>query len=156
MQKTFKRILVPVDFSPCSRLALERASDLANSLGASIDLLHVWQPPPVVAPETMVGTGVNNPGMVQIAKQQAEAAMGDFVKRARDSGARIESARVEPGDPARTIVDEADRGDYDLIAMGTHGRTGLAHLLLGSVAEKVVRRSSRPVMTVREPKPARA
>jgi universal stress protein A len=151
--QTFKRILVPVDFSPCSRLALEHASVLANSLNATIDLLHVWQPPPVVAPEAMIGTSSNNPGLVQIAKQQAEAAMGDFVKRARDAGTRIEGARVEPGDPARTIVDEAERGNYDLIAMGTHGRTGLAHLLLGSVAEKVVRRSSRPVMTVREPKP---
>jgi nucleotide-binding universal stress UspA family protein len=151
--QTFKRILVPVDFSPCSRLALEQASVLAYSLNATIDLLHVWQPPPVVAPEAMIGTGSNNPGLVQIAKQQAETAMGDFVKRARDTGTRIEGARVEPGDPARTIVDEAERGNYDLIAMGTHGRTGLAHLLLGSVAEKVVRRSSRPVMTVREPKP---
>jgi len=153
---TFKRILVPVDFSPCSRLALEHAAVLANRLDAAIDLFHVWQPPPVVTPETMIGTGSNNPGLVQIAKQQAEAAMGDFVKRARESGARIESARVEPGDPARTIVDEAERGNYDLIAMGTHGRTGLAHLLLGSVAEKVVRRSACPVMTVREPKPPRA
>ena len=153
---TFKRILVPVDFSPCSRLALEHAAVLANRLDASIDLFHVWQPPPVVAPEAMIGTGSNNPGLVQIAKQQAEATMGDFAKRARESGARIESARVEPGDPARTIVDEAERGNYDLIAMGTHGRTGLAHLLLGSVAEKVVRRSACPVMTVREPKPPRA
>jgi universal stress protein A len=154
MQHTFKRILVPVDFSPCSRLALERAAELANSLDATIDLLHVWQPPPVVAPEAMIGTGTDNPGIVQIAKQQAETAMQEFLRKARDTGAKIEATRVEPGDPARTIVDEADRGNYDLIAMGTHGRTGLAHLLLGSVAEKVVRRSSRPVMTVREPKPS--
>jgi universal stress protein A len=152
MQQTFKRILVPVDFSPCSRLALERAADLAKSLDATIDLLHVWQPPPVVAPEAMIGASTENPGLVQMAKQQAETAMEHFLKAARDSGTKIEAARVEPGDPARTIVDEADRGNYDLIAMGTHGRTGLAHLLLGSVAEKVVRRSSRPVMTVREPK----
>ena len=148
-----KRILVPVDFSTCSRLALERASVLAESLEATIDLLHVWQPPPIVAPEAMIGTSTENPGLVQVARQQAEIAMNEFVKRARDSGARIEATRVEPGDPARTIVDEADRGNYDLIAMGTHGRTGLAHLLLGSVAEKVVRRASRPVMTVREPRP---
>ena len=153
MQQTFKRILVPIDFSPCSRLALERAAILANSLNATIDLLHVWQPPPVVAPEAMIGTSSDNPGLVQIAKQQAETAMTEFVKRARDTGAQIEAARVEPGDPARTIVAEADRGNYDLIAMGTHGRTGLAHLLLGSVAEKVVRRATQPVMTVRELRP---
>jgi nucleotide-binding universal stress UspA family protein len=153
MQQTFKRILVPVDFSSCSRAALERATALAESLEATIDLLHVWQPPPIVAPEVMIGTGTENPGLLQIAKQQAETAMNEFVKRARDTGAKIEAVSVEPGDPARTIVEAADRGNYDLIAMGTHGRTGLAHLLLGSVAEKVVRRASRPVMTVREVRP---
>jgi nucleotide-binding universal stress UspA family protein len=150
--ETFKRILVPVDFSPCSREALGRAAALAARLDASIDLLHVWQPPPVVNPETMLGTGPDGPGLVQLAREQADHAMGEFVKQARDSGMRIEKFSVEPGDPARTIVDAADRGDYDLIAMGTHGRTGLAHLLLGSVAEKVIRRATRPVMTVREEK----
>jgi universal stress protein A len=148
--ETFKRILVPVDFSPCSREALARAAALAERLDASIDLLHVWQPPPVVNPETMIGTGPDGPGLVQFARDQAEASMAKFVEQARSSGMRIEKASVEPGDPARSIVEAADRGDYDLIAMGTHGRTGLAHLLLGSVAEKVVRRAKRPVMTVRE------
>jgi universal stress protein A len=148
--ETFQRILVPVDFSPCSREALTRAAALADRLGASIDLLHVWQPPPVVNPETLIGTGPDGPGMVQFARDQAEAAMAEFVKQARGSGIRIEHTSVEPGDPARSIAEAAERGGYDLIAMGTHGRTGLAHLLLGSVAEKVIRRASRPVMTVRE------
>jgi universal stress protein A len=155
MQQAFKRILVPVDFSSCSRSALEHAAALATKLDATIDLLHVWQPPPLVAPEALLGIGHENPGLLQVAKSQAEVAMSQFVEWARITGARIEQARVEPGDPARTIVDAANRGNYDLIAMGTHGRSGLAHLLLGSVAEKVVRRSTRPVMTVRE-NPSRA
>jgi nucleotide-binding universal stress UspA family protein len=150
LMQPFKRILVPVDFSPCSSVALDRAADLASSLNATIDLLHVWQTPPIVAPEAMVGMTGDHQSLAQIAKQQAESAMAEFADRARESGKRIGKVRVEPGDPARTIVDEADRGNYDLIAMGTHGRSGLAHLLLGSVAEKVVRRASRPVLTVPE------
>ena len=78
-----------------------------------------------------------------------------FVAHARNSGVRIDTARTLNGEPAHTIVEAAERGDYDLIALGTHGRTGLSHLLLGSVAEKVVRRATRPVMTVRLTPPPR-
>lgn len=145
-----KRILVPVDFSECSRLALRRADDLAKAFDATLDLVHVWQAPEFVSPEVMIGVTPQGQTLAQFARQQAEKSMQSFVNHAKNAGVRIETARTLEGEPAQTIVDEAERGNYDMIAMGTHGRTGLSHLLLGSTAEKVVRRASRPVMTVRE------
>ncbi len=147
-----KRILVAVDFSECSRYALKRADELAKALDAKLELLHVWQAPVFVSPEAMVGATPRGQTLAQLVQQQAEKSMASFVKEAEDAGIRVESARVVDGDPAHTIVSEAERGQHDLIAIGTHGRTGFSHLLLGSVAEKVVRRSSRPVMSVREPR----
>ena len=150
MQKLSK-ILVPVDFSACSRSALEHAAVLAKSFGATIDLLYVWEAPAFVAPEAMIGAAGTTQTLAQLASDQAQQAMKDFAKQARDDGIQIANTRVEQGDPARTIVELAEQEGYDLVAMGTHGRSGFAHLLLGSVAEKVVRRSPRPVLTVRTP-----
>jgi nucleotide-binding universal stress UspA family protein len=143
------RILVPVDYSACSRAALEHAAVLAKSFGASIDLLYVWEAPAFVAPEAMVGAAGTTQTLAQLARDQAEAAMREFADKARSDGIEIAGCRVEQGEPARRIVEIADKEGYDLIAMGTHGRSGFAHLLLGSVAEKVVRRATRPVLTVR-------
>ena len=144
-----RRILVPVDFSPCSRAALAHAALLAKSFGASIDLLYVWEAPAFVAPEAMVGAAGTTQTLAQLASDQAQAAMREFAEQAGKDGIEIKGTRVEQGDPARTITDLAESEGYDLVAMGTHGRSGFAHLLLGSVAEKVVRRSTRPVLTVR-------
>lgn len=144
-----RRILVPVDYSACSRSALEHAAMLAKSFNATIDLLYVWEAPAFVAPEAMVGAAGTTQTLAQLASDQAQAAMREFVAQAREDGIEIANTRVEQGDPAHTIVALAEREGYDLIAMGTHGRSGFAHLLLGSVAEKVVRRSTRPVLTVR-------
>lgn len=144
-----RKILVPVDYSVCSRAALDHAAVLAKSFGATIDLLYVWEAPAFVAPEAMVGAAGTTQTLAQLASDQAETAMREFAERARADGIEISETRVEQGDPARTIVEIADKQGYDLIAMGTHGRSGFAHLLLGSVAEKVVRRATRPVLTVR-------
>ena len=146
---TLKRILVPVDFSECSRLALRRADELAKAFDAKVDVVHVWQAPAFISPEAMVGATPQGQTLAQLAEQQAEKSLQSFVAHARNGGVRIDSVRTLNGEPAHTIVQEAEHGDYDLIAMGTHGRTGLSHMLLGSIAEKVVRRASRPVMTVR-------
>jgi len=144
-----RRILVPVDFSACSRAALEHAAMLAKSFNATIDLLYVWEAPAFVAPEAMVGAAGTTQTLAQLASDQAEVAMREFATQAREAGIEIAATRVEQGDPAHTIVELAERENYDLIAMGTHGRSGFAHFLLGSVAEKVVRRAARPVLTVR-------
>jgi nucleotide-binding universal stress UspA family protein len=149
-----QKILVPTDFSTCSEAALERAAELAKSFGATIDLLHVWEAPAYIAPEAMVGAAGGSQTLADLVKHEAESEMKKFVAGAQKKGIAIHDARIEHGPPARVVVEEAKRGDYDMIAVGTHGRTGLPHLLLGSVAEKIVRRADRPVLTVREAKAA--
>jgi nucleotide-binding universal stress UspA family protein len=146
---TLRKILVPVDFSDCARVAVQHAAMLGKSFDAKIDLLYVWEAPAFVAPEAMVGAAGTTQTLAELASTQAESAMREFADAIRKEGIAIEKTLVEQGDPARTIVELAENGGYDLIAMGTHGRSGFAHLLLGSVTEKVVRRSPRPVLTVR-------
>jgi universal stress protein A len=150
--KDIRTILVPVDFSEASRAALSYARDLAQALGARLDLLHVWEIPPYIPPEAMVGVpGQTAQTLSRTAQAHAEQQMQVLATEARAAGALIDQTKLESGDPARTIVEVADSGGYDLIVIGTHGRTGLGHLLMGSVAEKVVRRASCPVLSVRVP-----
>jgi universal stress protein A len=150
--KDIKTILVPVDFSDASRQALDYAQDLAVALGARLHLLHVWEIPPYIPPEAMVGIpGQTSQTLSRAAQSHAEEQMRVLAAAAREAGAPIDETKLESGDPARTIVEVAESGGYDLIVMGTHGRTGIGHLLMGSVAEKVLRRTSCPVLSVRVP-----
>jgi universal stress protein A len=147
-----KRILVAVDFSECSRVALKRAAELAGSFGATIDLLHVWTVPTFMPPDSLVGYSNATQTFAELVKKEAEKGLEEFAQQAKAEGIAFGRAYIHYGEPAHAIVDEAESGNYDLIAIGTHGRTGMSHFLLGSVAEKVVRLSHRPVLTVREPK----
>ncbi len=155
MLKSIRRILVPVDFSPCSRSALELAATLATRFDASIDVLHVWEPPAYVPIDTALATIGSGPPqtLVQIAHAEAtedlEALLVGLDKRSVGEIA----GRVASGDPVDVILEAAAAGPYDLIAMGTHGRAGMRHLLMGSVAERVIRRAPCPVLTVRDPRP---
>lgn len=146
-----KRILCPTDFSECALVALERAAELARSFEATVDVLHVYHNPPFIAPEITVGYASTAMGqtLAELMKSEADAGMKDFAARAAAKGIPLGEQRVVYGDAASTIVDLAKRDAYDLIAMGTHGRTGMSHVLLGSVAERVLRRSECPVLTVR-------
>lgn len=136
-----KRILVPSDGSPPSLAALCEAAMLAEELGASIDVLEVQGPD-----RFEVGSAVSvSAGTHERAQRDLEQAV-DAVKR--NLGERV-TRRTERGDPLRTIIDTA--ADYDLVVMGTHGRIGRLHSLLGSVAEGVVRNAPCPVLTVRQP-----
>ncbi len=109
----------------------------------------MWEIPPYIPPEAMVGVpGQSAQTLSHTAQAHAEHQMKDFSEQVRQAGVQIADARLESGDAARTIVDAADSGGFDLIVMGTHGRTGLGHLLMGSVAEKVIRRAHVPVLTV--------
>ena len=139
-----QRILVPVDFSPCSREALESAADLAERLGAQVDLLHVWAG---VYHHSLEAEPLMMFAHSELAKEM-EGLLESLELRGIDA-----RGRLEVGSPREAIVRAARDGKYDLIIMGTHGRTGLVHMFLGSVAESVFRRAPCPVLTIRETQP---
>lgn len=145
-----QKILVPVDLSPCSSHALAEARQFADAFGASIDLLYVWSAPALVAPEAVVtGIGINEQPLFEWVRHNANEQLARFQASAEHEGINVQQSICESGDPATSIVEHATSGKYDLVVMGTHGRTGLSHVLLGSVTEKVVRRAPCPVLTVR-------
>lgn len=150
-----RRILVPVDFSPAARSALAHALELAVSFDASVEVLHVlWNPPPYVGFEAISAQlpyGVNE-SFVSWVQRSAAAQMEQFLADVDEPWRSRLRRRFLQGDAAEVIVATAEQDHIDLIVMGTHGRRGLAHLLLGSVAEKVVRLAPCPVMTVRQPR----
>ncbi len=135
-----RRILVPVDFSTCSKDALEHAIALSERYyGASIDVLHVWESP---RPSSSTS--------VEAARVEAMKAMEKVLAEHEAKGVITIHRVHEGGEPVPAILEFARRGNYDLIVMGTHGRTGMAHDYHGSVAEKVDRRAPAPVLTIRE------
>ena len=146
-----QRFLVPVDYSPCSGVALRYAMFLAEKVGAEVELLHVvWEPPPYVGMEMLSATlPTRDVGtMAEYTRQMAEREMRRFVAECGLPGADALPRRYAEGSPTHAIVETAGQG-YDLIVMGTHGRAGVSHALLGSVAERVVRKAPCPVLTVR-------
>lgn len=143
-----RSILVATDFSECSRAALEGAADWGRRLGASLDVIHVWSLPSFPLPPAFTGDARANQVMLEQPRREAEAELERFVKRASNAGIFVRSARLEFGDCAEQISRVAERGGYDMVVVGTHGRSGLSRLMLGSIAEKVVRLSTRPVLTV--------
>jgi universal stress protein A len=151
VMREIRRILVPVDFSECSRAALECAVLLAERFGGSIEVLHVWDTPHYVGPEFLIREpGETGHPLEKGALAEAERRMREFLSGFRPGGKQFQ-VRFEQGKPYETIIKLADDDHFDAIVMGTHGRSGLQHLVLGSVAEKVVRSASCPVMTIRQP-----
>jgi universal stress protein A len=141
----YRKICCPVDFSEASRLAMHEAADLAHCLGAELALVHVV--PPVSAPvaEAVLAPparhGEEEPDAPQLLaawEREAEA----FAGRAVQTG--LSSGRVGP-----EILRYAREGGFDLLVVGSHGRTGVRHLVLGSVAEELVRTAPCPVLVVR-------
>lgn len=148
MKQTLSRILLPTDFSPSSDAALEYATMLAERLGASLHVLHVIEEPDVAGgwgSEVFIS---QLPRLREAAQQDAERRLNAIVT-ANERGRPRVSTEIADGRAARTIVEVARRQQIDLIVMGTHGRGGVARLLLGSVTEKVLRTASCPVLAVR-------
>jgi universal stress protein A len=138
-----KRILLPVDFSKCSRKALEYAVSFARQFQAELLLLHVIEnvyPPP----ELMV---LDSAALDNRVRDVAERQLAAWRKEILEVPAR---GVIRSGVAHHEIVAAAEDSNIDLIILGTHGRRGMAHLFLGSTAERVVRRAPCPVMVVRE------
>jgi len=144
----FKRILVPVDFSPPSDAALQYARNVAARYGASLHLLHVAEDPY----RAFYSAEVFVPQVEGLREEILSDTARQLTARLQPSDITQLHATAESiiGTPAGSIVEYAAGRDIDLIVMGTHGRGGMAKLLMGSVAERVVRMAPCPVLTVRE------
>ena len=143
-----KRMLVPTDFSPASEIAFSYALDLAAREGAAIRLVHVIDDA-MFATAYPDGFYTELPGLRVQVIGEAQARLADLSRRCETAGVKA-SSTVVVGRPPSRIAQEAQASGTDLIVMGTHGRSGFAHLMLGSVAERVLRTAQCPVLTVRD------
>lgn len=149
---TFSKIIAATDFSEDSALALSFAEEIARKFAAEIIVFHVDQPlQPVAISELSPGLDVAT--MNRIAEEQRLLALGELdkiVARLRQSGLKARGL-LRVGAPFLEIINAAHSESADLIVLGTHGRTGLTHVLIGSVAERVSRKAHCPVLTIRHP-----
>jgi nucleotide-binding universal stress UspA family protein len=140
----YQRILVPTDGSTEAERVLDHAVDLAMTHDASLHAVYVMNTTSFTGlPMETAWEGIDD-----VLRQEGSAALETVRESAERSGIEIDCSLLE-GSPAREIVRYADEQDCDLVVMGTHGRGGINRLLLGSVAEQVVRTSPVPVLTVR-------
>ncbi|HEU5058951.1 MAG TPA: universal stress protein [Kofleriaceae bacterium] len=147
-----RTIVVPIDFSPSAEDAKQWAIDLARRYGASLILAHVV--PPVAWPASPDGLMLTPTDLAASTRGELESSLGQTCAAIREEGVPARPALLD-GTPAQEIAALARRADADLIVMGTHGRKGVSHALLGSVAEKVLRTAPCPVFTVRMREDAR-
>ncbi|AGA29173.1 universal stress protein [Singulisphaera acidiphila] len=143
-----RSILAPTDFSKHAAKAVRYACLLAERLGAELHLLHALSDIVPVGPDPML-TPVLPPEYYTEAKEQALAALDRTLEPDWGQPAAIKTS-VSWGDPVEEIVAYAREEAIDLIVVATHGRTGLSHVLLGSVAERIVREAPCPVLTIRD------
>ena len=148
----WKTILVPHDFSASANHACALARDEAKMHGGRIVLLHVIDLPHqiggtevVIPPETGAPIPIKD-----YAVSSAEQHLGDLAARLTKDGATVKTF-VRVGNPVDEILRFIDEEKADVVVMGTHGRTGIRHLIAGSIAERIVRASKVPVLTVRHP-----
>ncbi len=145
---TIKRILVPIDFSDTSLWALDYAIEFGKPFRPEVVVLFVVEPVYYATPAELYGPATNVSALLD---EQRRIGAEQLARLARDLKKRRVKSRalLQTGTPYQVIVDTAKRVKADLIVMATHGRTGLSHMLLGSVAERVVRGAVCPVLTVR-------
>jgi nucleotide-binding universal stress UspA family protein len=140
VEQDLDAILVPTDGSDCSETAAAHAADLAAATGATLHIVHVVD----LGVLPVDGSGA----LLDELQQAGQQALESVIDRADEADVSSVQASVLSGTPYRAIVDYAESEGIDLVVMGTHGRTGFDRYLLGSVTERVVRLSERPVLTL--------
>jgi nucleotide-binding universal stress UspA family protein len=148
MTNTITNILVPVDFSPHAEHAFTYAATLAERFGAKLALLYVVDDSFATGGWSSEIYVPNVPELMQNLIADADRRLATLKASAAALGLKAETAVIR-GRPAHAIVEHAQNGGFDLIVMGTHGRTGMSHVVMGSVAERVLRKAPCPVLTVR-------
>ncbi|MET0211506.1 MAG: universal stress protein [Vicinamibacterales bacterium] len=148
MTNTITNILVPVDFSPHAEYAFTYATRLAERFGAKLALLYVVDDSFVTGGWSSEIYVPNVPELMENLIADADRRLATLKASAAALGLTAETAVIR-GRPAHAIVEHAKNGGFDLIVMGTHGRTGVSHVVMGSVAERVLRKAPCPVLTVR-------
>jgi nucleotide-binding universal stress UspA family protein len=143
----FKHLLVPIDGSPTSQLAVDKAIGLARAFSSAVSVLFVIDPYP------FAGVGADfSYGQVQYlsaAKAEANEALAAARQVFDAAGVQVSASVVESHSVWRGIVEASEAGGADLIVMGSHGRSGIEKLVLGSVAQRVLSHSPLPVLVVR-------
>ncbi len=142
-----RKILAPSDFSEHAENAVRYACDLAERLNAELHLLHVLSEIIPTGPDPLL-TPVLPPEYYRESEVQSREALAKLIQPSWGTPPVVENA-VRWDSPVEGIVDYAREAAIDLIVIATHGRTGLSHVLLGSVAERIVREASCPVLTIR-------
>lgn len=142
----WKRICCAIDFGEPSRVAMEQAADLARRFEAELVLVHVVVPPPPAASDVLVSSR----GVATVAAEEHERTLEEWRAEAERRAGRPARSRVLSGAPAAEILRHAREEGCDLLVIGTHGRTGISRLVLGSVAARVARESACPVLVVRD------
>ena len=143
--KEIHKILVPVDFSDHSQLALDEAIEFARAFGAEVHLLHSYH----VLPQTVSPYGIVVPDTYEHdVRMAALQRLSEWRDRVSAAGCKVQE-HITASFPSEAIVELGERIGVDLIVMGTRGLTGFKHVLLGSVAERTVRTARCPVLTVK-------
>ncbi len=147
----FQKLLVPYDFSSHSDFAVDAARDLARQIGATIQLVHIVQPPYYLyGTMGQSGEAAATPDLLALV-EEVEGKLREVADRIDGLETPATARVLQSTSIADMICDAARDAEADLIVMGTHGRTGLAHVFLGSVAERTLRGAPCPVLTVQAP-----
>ena len=142
----FRSILVPVDYSEASRRALELALTLDDA--AKVTVIHVWDRPPYVGEGVITHADGSRRSLSELIRENAEREMSEFLTQVKTPPGRSFEHHLVSGDPVVAILEEANKTNYDVLVVGTNGRTGMTKLLLGSVTEKLIRLAPIPVLSV--------
>ncbi len=138
-----RRILCPVDFSDASRNAVRYAHEFAKGMGSTLVLLNVVEPRPMA-----VDMSLSYVPLEEDLEKAAREDLDEIITAEREKGVEVQ-AEVQIGTPAEVILEKAAELGVNLVILGSHGKTGLSRLLMGSVAESVVRKAKCPVLIVK-------